>query len=149
MRDGTRPAATDPQPVGIEARSGDAAARVSDTTVLAAEAQPGSSGNTSSGGGEQAGRADAGHEAGALTAGELRLRITQRDTPLDAAGRQSAGSGAAGTYQDAGASGSQAPGGPLRAAAAARLPAGSRAWVRGPAQTELVNRYFEERGRQP
>jgi hypothetical protein len=110
---------------------------------------PPSAGSTSSGGGEQAGAADAGDEPGQRTEGDLRLRVTRRDIRVDAEGERLASAATAGSYRDQGAGGSRPGGAPTPGAPAARLPDGSRAGSRGPLANELVNRYFAERGKQP
>ncbi len=108
---------------------------------------------SAAGGGEQAGQVDAGDDPGGITASDLRLRVERRDLDRDAAARRSSVDNATGAYQDDGGAGSGPGSGPRdatpAAVRAARLPAGRLAGVSGPAETELVNRYFEQRGRQP
>jgi hypothetical protein len=97
--------------------------------------------------GEQAGQLDAGDEPGGITANDLHLRVARRAMVRDAAGMRSSVDNATGAYQDDSGAGSRSRVAAPPAVRAARLSAGPVAGVTGPAETELVKRYFEQRGR--
>lgn len=142
---GDRPA-QDPSHSGPAGQEVGAVDREEDSTAGPRRSAPR---ETSPGGGRQAGRTAAADAPGALTSGDLRLRLSRRDLDFGAAGQGRASTDTAGHYLEPDAGDRRQRDREGFAAAAARLPAATLVSVEGPAEHELVRRYFEERGRQP